>query len=88
MLVTITEKFTNGVYLKAATTVVDGRERLLCAAMCFGARFAEKLSKFEDGMHNVTTVELSSKTFKMKGVLVLDTPVVAPSNQVEAEVVA
>ena len=33
MLVTITEKYTNGVYLKAATTVIDGRERLLCAAM-------------------------------------------------------
>lgn len=88
MLVTITEKYTNGVYLKAASTIVNGRERLLWGAMCFGACFAEKLSKLEDGMHNVTTIEVSGNTFKMKGVLVLDTPVVAPSNQVEAEVVA
>ena len=41
MLVTITEKYTNGVYTKVATTVENGTDRVLGVFMCFGGRFKE-----------------------------------------------
>lgn len=87
MQVTIIESFKYGVYLKAATTEINGQELVLSASMISGPRFAEKLSQLEDGMDRVTIVEMSSEAFKMKGVMKLVNPVVAPSNQIE-EVVA
>ncbi|EGQ7973520.1 hypothetical protein I7Z51_002442 [Vibrio parahaemolyticus] len=87
MKVTITEKLTNGNYVKAATTVIDGREQILFGKMLSGPGFANFLSQFEEGMHRVTIVEMSSSAFKMKGVMKLEKSAVAPSNHSE-EVVA
>ncbi|HBK7908950.1 TPA: hypothetical protein ACGCW7_002689 [Vibrio cholerae O1] len=87
MQVTIIETFKNGVYLKAATTVIDGREQFLTGRMISGPGFAKFLSQFEDGMEREMTVEMSSTAFKMKGVMKLEKSAVAPSNQCE-EVVA
>ncbi|HBC3404785.1 hypothetical protein R7D97_16360 [Vibrio sp. Vb5031] len=87
MQVTIIETFKYGVYMKAATTVIDGREQFLTGRMISGPGFAKFLSQFEDGMDRVTIVEMSSSAFKMKGVMKLEKSAVAPSNQRE-EVVA
>ncbi|NMS52304.1 hypothetical protein, partial [Vibrio parahaemolyticus] len=64
MQVTIIETFKYGVYMKAATTVIDGREQFLTGRMISGPGFAKFLSQFEDGMDRVTIVEMSSSAFK------------------------
>ncbi len=87
MLVTITEKYTNGVYTKVATTVENGTDRVLGVFMCFGGRFKDQLSKFEDGMNNISIIETTADAISIKGTLKLDAPVIESSKQ-EAEAMA
>lgn len=81
MLVTITETMKNGVYLKAATTVVNGQKKTLSAYMIFGGEFRNRLSVFEDGMERSMTIETTESTFTLKGTLGLGTSNLAPVNQ-------